>query len=469
MAEHFRDYLDPVVDTFAPQVLNPEPDALHRFYVKHGGQILEHLGGKRLLSDFGEGQKWEFRDGEHIAVLDIREPEIVIPAMLPRPDRAGDVGAFYTYAGDENGDALWMPDTERTTVPEDVRTGYEFSDDLVTVAGVLYRRTQALRKLAYAAASVMAPVRDRQAIKQWQEDTGRTKEEIWAHYDLSQEVYTGRTGMLDDRYVQYSSGYLPEGEDFVSLEELQRHKIDEIEHNFELDKADTLLEVGGGWGGLSVELALRNPNLHITSLTVSDEQLKRAQQRAVDAGVADRVTFLGQDYRDFESDHKFDRVVSVEMIEAVDWKDLDTYLDALTQFADPDKGIIKIQSINIKSKQYAHQRHNKSFANTAIFPGGVLTPRKVINKRMAERGWNIEQETELTRSYAPTLREWRRNLNSNFGALYSKWRSQGIEWPQIQRFFRGFNFYLAFSEAGFHEITDHLEDWQLMYKPAGRS
>lgn len=458
MAEHFRDFLDPAIDPYATAVLEPTQDVGHRFLVNHGAGILERLGGERVPGPIGS-QRWEIADGSRVAVMDIHEPDVVIPAIL----RYADVGLFYTYTGKDN--PLWTPVPELTTIPAEVDSGHPVPDSLVALSELLYKAAAVPRTVGRLAAQATAPLRDARARRQWSMSSDRTKQEIWAHYDLSQDVYVGPHGFLDEQFVQYSSGLLLPGRQFESLEELQEQKIDSLARKLELDSADTLLEVGGGWGGLAVALAQRAPHIHITSLTVSDEQLQRAQQRAEAAGVADRVTFIGKDYRDLEVEKPFDRVVSVEMIEAVDWRDMDTYFDSLVQFVDPDSGIIVIQSINIKPGHFAQHRHNKSFANTAIFPGGGLTPRRFIQDSLFDRGWRTHEATELGPSYALTVREWIRNLYDNRPALSAAWQNEGIPVEKIDRFYRGFGLYLAFCEAGFRPVTGNIEGWQQTFQP----
>jgi cyclopropane fatty-acyl-phospholipid synthase-like methyltransferase len=459
MAEHFRDFLNPDIDPYAERVLRPESDFTHRALLKTGPRILNALGAE-LVCEEGRVQHWDFNNGPNRSVMEIERPDIVIPAML----RYGDVGLFYTRTAEDI--PLWAPNVRATSVPADVDTGNPEVDCLVPLLEDLYVSASPQRQLGRVAAKFAAPVRDSLARMRWSVSTGRTKGEIAAHYDLTQEVYTGDHGFLDDEFVQYSSGLLPPGHEFESLGDLQAHKVDALAGKLQLDTARNLLEVGGGWGGLAVALAERAPHLKITSLTISDEQLKRARQRAEDAGVSDRVQFVGKDYRDLDADQSFDRVVSVEMIEAVDWRDLDTYFDALAGFVNPHIGVIALQSINIKPEHYAQHRHNKSFANTAIFPGGALAPKETIIDKMADRGWSLHEETDLTSSYALTLREWIRNFCENEPELTAKWLEAGVPSSQIRRFQDGFKFYLAACQAGFRPVTQNIQCWQTAFRPA---
>ena len=462
MAEHHRDFLRPQIDSFAEPVLEPMSGVKDRVLASAGELAFSRIGEQ--IGRTEDGHLWAIPDGGgHRAVIEITDPDRFMRNLIPYKD----VGLFYGYTGGAGEDVLWRPDADRTYIPEDVDTGNPEADSLVSLTTALYMATQGLRKAQWSMASRsrIANRRDAKALEEWEQDTGRTKAEIAAHYDISQEIYTGEYGFLDERFVQYSSGLLLPGQKFESLEQLQEQKVESLARKLELDTAETLLEVGGGWGGLAVALAERYPNLHITSLTVSEEQLKRAQQRAREAGVEDRVTFVGKDYRDLDDDEVFDRIVSVEMIEAVAWPDMPVYFNALAKHVDPEKGIIVLQSINTKPEQFAQQRHNKSFANTAIFPGGVLTPEQFIKNSMAERGWRTHEETELGPSYAPTLREWLRNLHAHKKALTAVWEARGIPSENIERFYRGFSFYLASCQAAFRPEMSHLQDWQLTFRP----
>ncbi|MCA9327414.1 class I SAM-dependent methyltransferase, partial [Candidatus Saccharibacteria bacterium] len=236
----------------------------------------------------------------------------------------------------------------------------------------------------------------------------------------------------------------------------------------ELFGAKNLLEVGGGWGGLAVAIAKAAPHVHITSLTVSHEQFLVAKRRAEEAGVADRVTFLEQDYRKYEPEEKFDRIVSVEMIEAVDWRDLDTYFDKLAEFIDPERGIIALQAITVPHHKEPSQHHRASFANVAIFPGGYLSSVRKIRQHMERRGFGLaEKPTEMGPSYALTLHEWLKNLAAHRPTLSEKWQAEGHSVEEIDRFYRGFGFYLAACVAGFRpETGPNMGGQQLVFKPA---
>ncbi|HWB39364.1 MAG TPA: class I SAM-dependent methyltransferase [Candidatus Saccharimonadales bacterium] len=458
MPAHFRDYADPRIDEYRPAILEPENDDKHRRLVRHGERLLSVVG--KQLDDSADGQRWQFpRFGKPKAVIEIREPKIVIPAML----EYADVGLFYTHV-----EGMWGPDIEATPVPDDVETGNPESDAMVMVAVGLQKAVRPIRKHAWARSRRHEEENDAKSIAAWTPSAKRTKQEIADHYDLTPEVYTGEYGFLDQKYVQYSSGLLAPSKTTESLEAMQEHKVTAIADNLWLDTADTLIEIGGGWGGLAVALAERNPGLRITSLTVSHEQLLVAQQKAIDAGVADQIDFREEDYRDHQPEKPYDRLVSIEMLEAVDWRDHDDYFNHINKFLAED-GRALLQAIHIHSSQWANQKHARSFANTAIFPGGVLTPKDVIRQKMAERGLQVVgQETELGSSYAQTLREWRRNLEASRAALTGKWRGEGRSPAQIERFYRGFgNIYLAWCQAGFMPQMNNIQASQMTFRRAG--
>ena len=457
MAEHFRDYLNLEIDTYATKVLNPDRDRTHRLLARYGAKLFATMGAEKATPD-----TWDLHDANGNRVsIDVHDPERFFPALL----RHRDIGLFYGLTGDESG-PLWTPNAERTYIPRDVDSGHREPDSLVQVTEAMSVISRVPRAIGRNAARLVAPLRDWQANRAWSESTDRTKSEIAAHYDLSPEVYDV---MLGQEFVQYSSGLLAPGKEFESLANLQERKIESLIQMLDLENANTLLEVGGGWGGLAVAIAERVPHIDITSLTISHEQFTRAKQRAIDAGVADRVHFEERDYRDLEANATFDRVVSVEMIEAVDWRDHGTYFDALTRHANPVNGVVALQAITIRPDQFASQRHNKSFANTAIFPGGVLTPKETIDKHFAKRGWELDEVVSLGSSYALTLREWIRNLWDAKPTLTAKWLHEGIMSDEIDRFWRGFSFYLAASEAGFRPGTGpNIADYQLSYRPSAK-
>ncbi|HVV67135.1 MAG TPA: class I SAM-dependent methyltransferase [Candidatus Saccharimonadales bacterium] len=457
MTEHFRSYLDPI-DTYAEPILHPEHDVLHRGLIKYGNVLMERLLGAELVSDNEDGQTWKFSRGGQTAAIDIHEPDVVIPALI----RYRDLGLFYTYTGEK--EPLWEPNTTLTEIPPEVDTGHPEADSMAMVGELLLGATQGVRQAGYTAANLLAPFRDMRSRLQWQMSTARTKEEIHAHYDVSQDIYVGPHGFLD-AYVQYSAGLLPPDGEFTTLEDLQERKIQSLINMLELESADTLLEIGTGWGGLITEIADHVPHIEITSLTLSGEQAKRARARIKEAGHEDRVKVLERDYRDLKADGFFDRLVTVEMIEAVAWQDMDVFFDALTNFVDPEIGRIAIQSINLDPRRFAaHKQNEKNFSNKAIFPGGILTPRGFIEDEMAKRNFELEQKEDLGISYAYTLREWLGNMWEHKDALTQQWLNEGVPAEKIERFYRGMTFYLAFCEAGFR--TGHLEDWQQVFTPA---
>ncbi len=170
----------------------------------------------------------------------------------------------------------------------------------------------------------------------------------------------------------YSCAYFPrEG---ASLEEAQLAKLERICDQLRLGPDNHLLEIGTGWGGLAVHAA-REHGCRVTTTTISREQRELAVRRVREAGLEDRVTVLLEDYRDLRG--RYDRLVSVEMIEAVGWQYFDEFFRRCDELLSPD-GLMLLQAITIDDEIYEAEKAARSFANTHVFPGGCLPSKRLI-------------------------------------------------------------------------------------------
>jgi len=271
---------------------------------------------------------------------------------------------------------------------------------------------------------------------------------IAAHYDLGNRLFSA---FLDERLV-YSSAWFPRAG--LTLDEAQRAKLDRICERLELGPGDHLLEIGTGWGGLATHAAAEC-GCRVTTTTISAEQHAFATQRVAELGLTGRVTVLNQDYRDL--DGRFDKLVSVEMIEAVGWQYFDTFFRVCSERLRPD-GLMLLQAIVIDDPLYEYEKSSRSFANTQVFPGGCLPSRALIEELVATRtdlrpAWS----DDITDHYVTTLRLWRERFNAAAAVLAAR----GYD----ERFRRRWNFYLSFSEAGFRERR--IRDLQLLFAKPG--
>jgi len=273
---------------------------------------------------------------------------------------------------------------------------------------------------------------------------------ISAHYDLGNDLFAA---FLDER-MMYSCAYWPsEG---ASLEEAQLAKLDRICDRLRLGPENHLLEIGTGWGGMAIHAARRS-GCRVTTTTISKQQFDLATQRVRDAGLEDQVTVLLEDYRDL--DGRYDRLVSVEMIEAVGWQYFDDYFRRCDELL-TDDGLMLLQAITIDDGIYEVEKAAKSFANTHIFPGGCLPSRGLIANCL-ERVTSMREVwiDDITDHYPPTLATWRDRF---FGA-WDRLRGDAYD----ERFRRLWEFYLSSSEAGFRERR--IGDVQVLFaKPGAR-
>jgi cyclopropane-fatty-acyl-phospholipid synthase len=217
-----------------------------------------------------------------------------------------------------------------------------------------------------------------------------------------------------------------------------------------------LLEIGSGWGGLAIHAA-REHGCRVTTTTISPAQHELASSRVREAGLGDRVEVLMEDYRDLRG--SYDRLVSVEMIEAVGWRHFDEYFRRCSELLRRD-GLMLLQAITIDDRLYEVEKAARSFANTHVFPGGCLPSKKLIAECLG-RVTDMREVwmSDITAHYPPTLASWRRRFLDTWERL----RTRGYD----ERFRRLWEFYLCSSEAGFRERR--IGDVQmLLAKPGWR-
>jgi cyclopropane-fatty-acyl-phospholipid synthase len=277
-----------------------------------------------------------------------------------------------------------------------------------------------------------------------------SRKNIAAHYDLGNELFA----LFLDQHSMYSSAtfYHPD----LSLEDASTAKLERICQKLHLQPDDHILEIGTGWGGFAI-YAAKNYGCHITTTTISKEQYQAAQQRVIDVGVADRVTILMEDYRDLQG--RYDKLVSIEMIEAVGHHYLDTYLKQCAALLKPN-GLALIQAITIEDSYYYQALKSVDFIKRYIFPGSFIPCVSAIVASAARstdlRLINLEDQGE---SYALTLNHWRKR----FLAALDQVRAQGYN----EEFIRMWEFYLCYCEGGFKEKS--ISNVQLLLaKPGNR-
>jgi cyclopropane-fatty-acyl-phospholipid synthase len=278
----------------------------------------------------------------------------------------------------------------------------------------------------------------------------RARRQIAAHYDLGNELFAA---FLDER-MMYSCAYFPRED--ASLEEAQLEKLERICARLRLGPENHLLEIGTGWGGLAIHAA-RERGCRVTTTTISREQFELARGRVREAGLQGRVDVLFEDYRDLRG--RYDRLVSVEMIEAVGWRHFDEFFRRCDELLTPD-GLMLLQAITIDDRLYDAEKGARSFANTHVFPGGCLPSRAEIAACLA-RDTEMRQVwlEDITDHYPLTLAAWR----ERFLAAWERLRGRGYD----ERFRRLWSFYLSSSEAGF--LERRIGDVQALFaKPEWR-
>jgi cyclopropane-fatty-acyl-phospholipid synthase len=291
----------------------------------------------------------------------------------------------------------------------------------------------------------------RKLLHAWNQNTeAGSRRNIAAHYDLGNDFFKL---FLDDT-LMYSCALFERPE--MTLQEAQIAKLDRICQRLDLQPTDRVIEIGTGWGGFAIHAASRY-GCHVTTTTISENQHRLAAERIRAAGLEDRITLLQQDYRQLEG--RFDKLVSIEMIEAVGHHYYPSFFRQCAELLKPD-GLMLVQAITINDRQYRRARDEVDFIKRYIFPGSCIPAISALLDAAARASdLQLIHLDDIGPHYAITLQRWRAAFLAQLEAV----RAQGYS----EAFIRLWEFYLAYCEGGFAEraLGDvHL----LMAKPLYR-
>ena len=349
------------------------------------------------------------------AQIEVRDPALYVELLL-----GGGVGAAEGFM-----DGAWS------------------CDDLVVLVRILVRDRDVLDGLEGGLARLALPGL-RLAHRLRSNTRLGSRRNIAAHYDLGNDFYQ----LFLDESLSYSCAVFEQPG--ATLEQAQTAKLERICRKLGLQPGQRLLEIGTGWGALAMHAA-RHHGVRVTTTTISREQHALACERVKRAGLGGQVEVLFEDYRDLRG--SFDKLVSVEMIEAVGEKYLDTYMRSCSERLAPH-GEMLLQAITIRDQFYAQALRSVDFIQKHIFPGSFIPSVGAIAESTTRvTDMKIVQLEDIGPHYAPTLREWRRRFLSRLDEVRTLGFDRGFE--------RMWEYYLSYCEGGFEERV--LGDVQILF------
>lgn len=311
--------------------------------------------------------------------------------------------------------------------------GHWRSDDLVAVVRVLLRNQSACVGLDGPWTKAAARIFD---IQHWlrRNNKNGSRKNIAVHYDLGNEFFE----LFLDETLMYSCAIFDSPG--VSLADASVRKLDHICRKLRLSANDHVLEIGTGWGSFAIHAA-KNYGARVTTTTISEEQFNLAAQRIRTEGLEEKITLLKSDYRDLTG--TYDKLVSIEMIEAVGQQYIPLFFQKCAGLLKPD-GVMVIQAITAPDHGYTQSNDEVGFIKKYIFPGGFL-PSISGMAEAAQRAANLRMVhlEDLTPHYALTMEHWRRKFLENLPRI----RKLGMS----EHFLRMWEFYMAYCEGAFHE------------------
>lgn len=336
--------------------------------------------------------------------------QVLDPAFYGRVVRGGGLGAAESYL-----DGEWS------------------SDDLASLIRLFIRNPNVTAGLDFGSAW---PSQFLARLKQWWRHNSRSnaRKNIHSHYDLGNNFFRL---FLDDT-LSYSSGYFESSH--ASMRDASLAKIRQVCRKLRLQPTDEVLEIGTGWGSLAIHMA-SELRCRVRTTTISQEQAKLARERVRECGVDHLVTVDVEDYRDLRG--TFDKLVSIEMIEAVGQRYLDAYFRQCSNLLRPD-GLMLLQAIVIKDQVLSRYASSVDFINKYIFPGGFLPSIAVINDAISRvTDFRLYALEEMSHHYVLTLQSWRSQFWRNIADV----RRLGFD----ERFVRMWDYYLQYCIAAFEE------------------
>jgi len=311
--------------------------------------------------------------------------------------------------------------------------GYWTTDNLTHLIRIVIRNRMVLEQMESGWAKLTEPLHRLFHFLRRNTRIG-SRENIAAHYDLGNDFYE----LFLDPTMTYSSGIFETAES--TLEEASVAKYDRICRKLDLGENDHVVEIGSGWGGFAV-YAAKHYGCRVTTTTISTQQYALAKQRIQEAGLSDRIELLLQDYRDLTG--TYDKLVSIEMIEAVGHQFYDTFFRTCSRLLKPD-GMAAIQAITIADHVFNQHKHSVDFIKRYIFPGSCIPSVTALNRSAAKvSDLRLVHLEDITPHYAKTLAAWHRNFTMNLDRV----RKLGCS----DTFIRMWMFYLQYCEASFEE------------------
>jgi len=325
--------------------------------------------------------------------------------------------------------------------------GYWSSKNIVGLIQLIIKNKQTLLNLEAGLARLASPI-NKLIHKKRQNTVMGSKTNILAHYDLSNDFYK----LWLDPTMTYSSGVFPSNNS--SMYEASIEKLDRICRKLKLSEGDNVLEIGTGWGSFAIHAA-KNYGCRVTTTTISDNQFQYASDLISKEKLENKISILNKDYRELEG--SFDKIVSIEMIEAVGAEYVPGFFEKISSLLKKN-GLMALQSITYNDPDFDTYKNSVDFIRKYIFPGSCLVAIPQILQAIEEKtDMAMIDSEDITHHYANTLKIWQEN--------FQKVLPQVIDSGFSVRFTRIWNFYLAYCEAGFHERL--IGDFQLVFAKPG--
>lgn len=333
---------------------------------------------------------------------------------------------------------------------ESYMMGQWYSDNLTDVMRIMVRNMDLLDDMEQGWARIGAPVR--KALHWLNRNTMKgSQSNIAAHYDLGNDFFE----LFLDPTMMYSCGIFEKAD--TTMEQASIAKLKRICDKLALRESDHVVEIGTGWGGFAI-FAAKNYGCKVTTTTISRNQHEWAKQRIKEEGLDDRITLLFEDYRNLKGN--YDKLVSIEMIEAVGHQYYDTFFEKCARLVKRD-GMMLIQAITIADQRYEQAKKSVDFIQRYIFPGSCI-PSNTALLSSATRASDLRlfHLEDIGPHYASTLRHWREQLFRN--------RDKVLERGYPESLIRMWDFYLSYCEGGFQERS--ISDVHLLFTlPGNRS